>query len=203
MMTATAPVARVFPGIAFKMPNGGMSDEQFYQFCLLNPELRIERTADKYIVVMPPTNSDTGSKNFDLNTEFGIWNKTAKLGRGFDSSTGFKLPNGAERSPDLAWITNERWASVGEKDRKRFAPVCPDFVVEIRSGDQNMTALKEKMEEYIANGCRLAWLIDPQHRETRVYFANGDIHTVPFDEALAGGEVLPGFSLYLADVWED
>lgn len=202
-MTASAPAARVFPGIAFKMPNGGMSDEQFYQFCLLNSELRIERTTDKYIIVMPPTNSDTGSKNFDLITEFGIWNKAAKLGRGFDSSTGFKLPNGAERSPDLAWITNDRWATVKEKDRKRFAPICPDFVVEIRSGEQNMTALKEKMEEYIANGCRLGWLIDPSQRETRVYFGDGDIHTVPFDEELTSAAVLPGFSIRFTDIWPE
>ena len=185
------------------MPNGGMTDEQFYQFCLLNPELRIERTSDKFIVVMPPTDSDTGSKNFDLNTEFGIWNKLAKLGQGFDSSTGFKLPNGAERSPDLAWITYERWAAVSPKDKKRFAPICPDFVVEIRSGDQNMSALKEKMGEYIDNGCRLGWLIDPQQRETRVYRGNGDIHTVPFDELLNGGEVLPGFAIRMSDIWSD
>ncbi len=122
-MTATFPAARTFPGIAFKMPNGGMTDEQFYQFCLLNPELRIERTSDKFIVVMPPTDSDTGGKNFDLSTKFGIWNKAAQLGRGFDSSTGFKLPNGAERSPDLAWITNERWAAMSSKDKKRFARI--------------------------------------------------------------------------------
>ena len=202
-MTATVPAARTFPGIAFKMPNGGMTDEQFYQFCLLNPELRIERTADKFIIVMPPTNSDTGHRNFNLTVKFGIWNEHAQLGKGFDSSTGFKLPNGAERSPDLAWITNERWAAVSEKDRKRFAPVCPDFVVEIRSGDQSMTALKEKMEEYIANGCRLGWLIDPQQRETRIYFENGDIRTVPFSETLSGGDVLPGFSLCMADIWTD
>lgn len=194
---------RIFPGIAFRMPNGGMTDEQFYQFCALNHELRIERTPDRYIIVMPPTNSDTGSKNFDLNTEFGIWNKAAKLGKGFDSSTGFKLSNGAERSPDLAWILHERWASVKEADRKRFAPICPDFLVEIRSSEQRMAPLKEKMEEYIACGCRLGWLIDPQQRETRVYFENGDIHTVPFSEVLSGGNVLPGFSLRMADIWAD
>jgi Uma2 family endonuclease len=200
-MIATAP--RIFPGIAFQMPNGGMTDEQFYQFCVLNHELRIERTADKYIVVMPPTNSDTGHRNFNLTVKFGIWNETTKLGKGFDSSTGFKLPNGAERAPDLAWIRNERWAQVNEVQRKRFAPICPDFVVEIRSGDQNMTALKQKMEEYMSCGCRLGWLVDPQHRETRVYFENGDIHTVPFADLLSGGDVLPGFSLRMADVWAD
>jgi Uma2 family endonuclease len=200
-MIATAP--RIFPGIAFQMPNGGMTDEQFYQFCVLNHELRIERTADKYIVVMPPTNSDTGHRNFNLTVKFGIWNETTKLGKGFDSSTGFKLPNGAERAPDLAWIRNERWAQINEVQRKRFAPICPDFVVEIRSGDQNMTALKQKMEEYMTCGCRLGWLVDPQHRETRVYFENGDIHTVPFADLLSGGDVLPGFSLRMADIWAD
>jgi len=96
----TAP--RIFPGIAFRMPNGGMTDEQFYQFCLLNHELRIERTTDKYIIVMPPINSETGYRNFKLTVKFGIWNETAQLGAGFDSSTGFKLPNGSKRAPDLA-----------------------------------------------------------------------------------------------------
>ncbi len=200
-MTVTATARHVFPGIAFQMPGEGMTDEQFYQFCVLNHELRIERTVDQYIIVMPPTNSETGHRNFNLTVKFGIWNEKMQLGKGFDSSTGFKLPNGAERAPDLAWIANARWAALKAADRKRFAPICPDFVVEIRSGEQSMAALKEKMEEYMACGCRLGWLIDPQQRETRVYFENGDIHTVPFEEDLSGGDVLPGLSLCMAEIW--
>lgn len=200
-MPTTTVASNVFPGIAFRMPNGGMSDEQFYQFCVLNPELRIERTSDKFIIVMPPINSETGNYNFTLAALLGIWNFQHRLGEGFDSSTGFKLSNGAERSPDLAWIRKERWQALSGQERRRFAPITPDFVVEIRSGDQSLSFLKEKMEEYIHCGCRLAWLIDPQNRKTWVYAENGDIQTLTFDQTLSGGEVLPGFEVRLADVW--
>lgn len=202
-MSAIDTAPRIFPGIALRMPNGGMTDEQFYQFCLLNKDLRIERTFDKIIEIMPPTNSDTGKQNFNLSGELYVWNKKYKLGEGFDSSTGFKLPNGAERSPDVAWITNERWAAIPEKERQRFAPIAPDFVAEIRSGDQNLPYLKGKMEEYIACGCQLAWLIDPKNRKTWVYQANGDIHTVLFDTPLSGGTMMPGFKLRLAEIFNE
>lgn len=200
-MSAITTAPRIFPGIAIRMPNGGMTDEQFYQFCVLNPELRIERTADKFVVIMPPTNSDTGNRNFELTAELAIWNRKHKLGKGFDSSTGFKLPNGADISPDVAWITNDRWEAISESQKQRFAPIAPDFVAEIRSGDQNLNYLKGKMEEYIECGCRLAWLIDPKNRKTWVYYANGDIQTIPFDTPLSGGDVMPGFEVLLADIF--
>lgn len=198
---ATAP--RIFPGISLRMPNGGMTDEQFYQFCLLNPDLRIERTADKIIEIMPPTNTDTGKRNFTLSGELYVWNKIHRSGEGFDSSTGFKLPNGAERSPDVAWIAHDRWKAIPQDQKKRFAPISPDFVAEIRSGDQSLNYLKGKMEEYIECGCRLAWLIDPKNRKTWVYYANGDIQTIPFDTPLSGGDVMPGFEVRLADIFSD
>ena len=201
-MSAIDTAPRTFPGIAIRMPNGGMTDEQFYQFCVLNSELRIERTADKIIEIMPPTNSDTGKRNFTLSGELYIWNKKHNLGEGFDSSTGFKLPNGAERSPDVAWIANERWKEIPESQKKRFAPIAPDFVAEIRTGDQGLTYLKDKMEEYIECGCRLAWLIDPKNRKTWVYSENGDIQTIPFDTPLSGGEVMPGLEIRLADIFD-
>ncbi|MFN4256103.1 MAG: Uma2 family endonuclease [Saprospiraceae bacterium] len=204
-MSAIHPAQRqpdAFSGITFPMPNSDMSDEQFYKFCLLNHELRIERTPDKHIIIMPPTNSETGRQNFNLSVEFGIWNKKHKLGEGFDSSTGFHFPTIGDRSPDFAWIRAERWAAVPEGERKRFAPIVPDFVVEIRSGDQNIRILRDKMEDYIADGCRLGWLIDPENRQTHVYAENGDIHTLGFDQALSGGDVLPGFELRLADIWD-
>jgi Uma2 family endonuclease len=201
-MSAIDAAPRIFPGIAIRMPNGGMTDEQFYQFCTLNPDLRIERTADKIIEIMPPTNSETGERNFTLSGELYVWNKKNKLGKGFDSSTGFKLPNGAERSPDVAWIADERWKAVPANQKQQFAPICPDFVAEIRSNDQSINYLKDKMEEYIASGCRLAWLIDPKNRKTWVYAENGDIQTIPFDTPLNGGEVMPGFEVRLADIFE-
>lgn len=124
-----------------------------------------------------------------------------KSGRIFDSSTGFKLPSGAIYSPALAWISQNRWDAVAEPERQDFAPIAPDFVLELRSPDQTLTALKYKMDEYIAAGCRLAWLIDPQARKTWVYTDNGDIQTIPFEQPLSGGAVLLGFEVKLRDVF--
>ncbi|MBX2892476.1 MAG: Uma2 family endonuclease [Saprospiraceae bacterium] len=201
-MSAIDTAPSTFTGIALRMPNGGMTDEQFYQFCMLNPDLRIERTPDKIIEIMPPTNSETGKQNFTLSGEIYIWHKKNKLGEGFDSSTGFKLPNGAERSPDAAWISSERWNAIPKDKRQRFAPIAPDFVAEIRSSDQSLNHSKDKMEEYIECGCQLAWLIDPKSRKTWVYQSNGDIHTIPFEEPLSGGDVMPGFEVRMADIFE-
>lgn len=125
------------------------------------------------------------------------------LGKGFDSSTGFKFPNGADRSPDVAWIRNDRWEAIPAELRQRFAPIAPDFVAEIRSGDQSVDYLKDKMEEYMSCGCRLAWLIDPKGRKTWVYYENGDIQTIPFENSLNGGDVMPGFELRLADIFDE
>lgn len=202
-MSATTTVRRprLFPGIAFQMPDGSMTDEQFFKFCVINPELRVERTFDKYIIIMPPTNSDTGSRNAELTVDLGIWNRKYRLGTIFDSSTGFKLPNGSERSPDAAWIRSDRWNALLPEQQKRFAPIAPDFVAEIRSGDQSMQSLKDKMDEYMDCGCRLGWLIDPTGRETWVYAENVEVQAVPFDLTLSGGEVMPGFALRMADIF--
>lgn len=179
-----------------------MSDEEFFAFCMKNPELRIERTAKGKIIIMPPTTSETGHFNSEINAELVFWNRKHKLGVTFDSSTGFKLPNGAERSPDSAWIANERWNALSAEQKKRFAPIAPDFVLELRSNDQNLTELREKMDEYMDCGCRLGWLVDPQNRRTYVYSANGDIQTVKFDDTLSGGDVMPGLEVRLGAVLE-
>ena len=188
--------------LSLRLP-GDQSDEAFFQLCQLNPELRIERNSQHEILIMPPTTSETGNRNAKLLVKLGIWNEKHKLGEPFDSSTGFKLPNGAERSPDLAWIRKDRWDALTKAERRRFAPIAPDFVLELRSEDQNLASLKEKMEEYMASGCRLGWLVDPQGRKTFVYTENGDIQTIPFDVVLTGGEVLEGFELRMADLFED
>ena len=178
-----------------------MSDEQFLAFCQMNPNARIERDSDLNVKIMPPTNSETGNYNAELIVELGIWNRQYKLGKIFDSSTGFKLPGGAIYAPDLAWISQNRWDALPVTERQGFAPIAPDFVLELRSPDQHFGDLKNKMEDYIAAGCRLAWLIDPQARKTWVYAENGDIQTIPFEEVLSGGTVLTGFDLRLADVF--
>ncbi|MEO6759808.1 MAG: Uma2 family endonuclease [Saprospiraceae bacterium] len=177
-----------------------MTEKEFYAFCQDNAELRIERTAQGKIIVMPPTTSETGLFNSEIHLELGIWNRKSQLGKTFDSSTGFQLTNGSERSPDSAWIINERWNALTPEQKRKFAPIVPDFVLELRSKDQNLTELREKMDEYMDCGCHLAWLIDPQNRRTYVYSGNGDIQTVSFDEVLSGGAVMPGLEVRLGDL---
>lgn len=177
-----------------------MSSEEFFAFCQLNNDLRIERTADGQMIIMAPTGSETGNRNSEINAEIVFWNRVHKLGVTFDSSTGFTLPNGAERAPNTAWIRKERWDALSPLEKKRFAPIAPDFVLELRSEDQSLSELREKMDEYMDCGCRLGWLIDPQNRRTYVYNENGEIQTVPFEEKLSGGEVMPGFEVVWGEV---
>ncbi|MDX2134019.1 MAG: Uma2 family endonuclease [Saprospiraceae bacterium] len=177
-----------------------LTPEYIAQLSEHNPGWRIERTADLKLVVMPPTNSETGNKNFNLATKLGVWNEIRKLGYGFDSSTGFTLPNGAIYASGLAWVGKERWDALAQEDRNTFAPLAPDFVLELRSPDQSLSRLTAKMTEYMENGVRLAWLIDPQSRQTYVYQENGVVAVVHFDQPLTGGEVLPGFELVLDSV---
>lgn len=178
-----------------RMDAKDMSSEEFFAFCQLNNDLRIERTADGQMIIMAPTGSETGNRNSEINAEIVFWNRTHKLGLTFDSSTGFTLPNGAERAPDTAWIRKERWDALGLQEKKKFAPIAPDFVLELRSENQSLSELREKMDEYMDCGCRLGWLIDPQNRRTYVYNENGEIQTVPFEEKLSGGKVMPGLEV--------
>jgi Uma2 family endonuclease len=177
-----------------------MNAEEFFQFCQINNELNIERTADGQMIIMAPTGSETGRKNSEIHAEIVIWNRRTKLGYTFDSSTGFKLPNGAERAPDTSWIHKERWDALSIEEKEKFAPITPDFVIELRSKDQSLSELREKMDEYMDCGCRLGWLIDPQNRRTYVYTENGEIQTKSFDEELSGEEVLPGLDVIWSEV---
>jgi Uma2 family endonuclease len=138
-----------------------MSDQEFFEFCRLNRDWRIEQTCEGDLIIMPPTGGETGRRNFNLIGLFSNWVEKDGTGIGFDSSTAFKLPNGAKRSPDLAWIKRERWDALSPADREVFPPLCPDFVVELRSRSDALDTLQEKMQEYIANGASLGWLIDP------------------------------------------
>jgi Uma2 family endonuclease len=132
-----------------------MTEEQFYEFCLANRDLRIERTASGEVIVMPPAFSDTGNRNFNIAVQLWNWTERDGTGLGFDSSAGFTLPNGATRSPDAAWIKLDRWNALTEKRKASFAPICPDFVIELRSASDTVSSLQAKMEEYIANGAVL------------------------------------------------
>ena len=183
-----------------RMDAKDMSSEEFFAFCQLNDDLRIERAADGQMIIMAPTGSETGNRNSEINAEIVFWNRVHKLGVTFDSSTGFTLPNGAERAPDTAWIRKERWEALSPQEKKKFAPIAPDFVLELRSEDQSLSELREKMDEYMDCGCRLGWLIDPQNRRSYVYNENGEIQTVSFEEKLSGGEVMPGLEVVWGEV---
>ncbi|RCJ39928.1 hypothetical protein A6769_05055 [Nostoc punctiforme NIES-2108] len=177
-----------------------LTDDQFFQMCQKNRDYRFERTASGEILIMPPTGSDTGNRNFDMVVELGIWNKQTKLGKGFDSSTGFTLPNGAERSPDVSWVKIERWNALTPEQQEKFAPICPDFVVELRSRTDSLKELQEKMQEYIENGTQLGWLIDRKNKRVEIYRPGKDVEILDNPASLSGENVLPGFVLDLQQI---
>ncbi|MEH2085223.1 Uma2 family endonuclease [Nostoc sp.] len=177
-----------------------LTDEQFFQMCQKNSNYRFERTASGEILIMPPTGSDIGNRNFDMVVELGIWNKQTKLGKGFDSSTGFTLPNGAERSPDVSWVKIERWNALTPEQQEKFAPICPDFVVELRFRTDSLKELQEKMQEYIENGTQLGWLIDRKNKRVEIYRLGKDVEILDNPASLSGENVLPGFMLDLQQI---
>ena len=178
-----------------------ISDDEFENFCRHNPDVEIELTKEGGLVIMPPTGGETGIRNFTLIGIFFNWLEKDKSGVGFDSSTVFKLPNGAKRSPDLAWIKNERWNALSAEERKKFPPLCPDFVVELRSPSDSLVNLQNKMQEYIENGASLGWLIDPTTRSVYVYRPNVEIEILENPESVSGEPLLANFSLEMKKIW--
>ena len=174
-----------------------LTDEQFFQLCQNNRDLQFERTATGELIIKPPTGSDTGNRNIELSYQLQGWSRQNNLGKAFDSSTGFKLPNGAERSPDASWVRIERWNALTSEQQNKFAPLCPDFVVELRSPSDSLEKLRSKMREYIENGAKLGWLIDRQNRRVEVYRANQEVEIISSPTHLSGEDVLPGFVLDL------
>ncbi|WP_221389839.1 Uma2 family endonuclease [Dyadobacter sp. NIV53] len=179
------------------------SDDELYMFCRANPELRIERNEKGQIVIMPPTGIETSFRNSDLVTEINIWNRKTRLGKVSDFNGGYTLPDSSMRAPDVAWISNERLATVPSSDLKKFAHVCPDFVIELMSESDELTDLKEKMNKWLLNGVRLGWLIDPKRKQTYIYrFAHDENdEVVSFSEILSGEEVLPGLEVRITDIF--
>jgi Uma2 family endonuclease len=186
-----SPIFEIDFGKALKK----MDDDEFFEFCQRNKKMRIEMDKHGAITIMPPTGSETGGKNFTLIVKFGIWTEKDGTGKGFDSSTGFRLPNGAKRSPDLSWMTLEKWNAIPAAKRKKFAPVCPDFVVELRSETDSLRKLKNKMQEYIENGAALGWLIDAGNRKIYVYRPNAEVETLENPTEVSGEPLLQGFTL--------
>jgi len=177
------------------------SEEEFFLFCQDNDNLRFERTADQQIIVMAPTGSETGFKNSDINFELVLWNRQQKGGYVFDSNAGFTLPNGAVRSPDASWVKKEKYEALSMSDRHRFAHICPDFVIELQSLSDSLSQLKDKMKEYMANGCQLGWLISPELRKVYIYKPGEAITEVTFEKPLSGQNTLPGFALDLSKIF--
>ncbi len=177
--------------------NYQMDDEAFYDFCRQNDHLKFERNTDGTIVAMPNTGGKTGIRNTKITSRLDIWSETYG-GLVFDSSTAFKLPNGATRSPDVAWISEARWAALTTDQQERFPPIAPDFVVELMSNTDSLSTAKTKMAEYISNGVRLGWLIDIKRQEVLIYHADGSTQShTQFDVPLSNSDTLPGFEFDL------
>ncbi|KAB8315638.1 Uma2 family endonuclease [Tolypothrix campylonemoides VB511288] len=178
-----------------------LTDEQFYQLCQANENLRFERTATGELIIMPPTGGETGNRNAGLTAQVWLWNEQNKLGIVFDSSTGFKLPNGADRSPDASWVTLERWNALTQEQQTRFLPLCPDFVVELLSPSDSLKVAQEKMREYRDNGARLGWLINRKSRQVEIYRQGQEVEVLESPTSLSGEDVLLGFVLNLEKIW--
>jgi len=200
-MTHTQPISP--EPVHLRLPPAvQMDDEQFFAFCQANAGYRIERNADGEIAIMPPTGGETGRRNSDLVTDLNIWARRDGTGVVFDSSTGFRLPNGATRSPDASWISRERLALIAAVDKQRFLPLAPDFVLELASPSDDVDALDQKMQEYRANGVRLGWLLIPAKPNIRVYRPNALPITLDAPIEIDGGDVLSGLRLDLRPIWQ-
>jgi Uma2 family endonuclease len=195
IQTESTPLTVNFPSLV------QMTNEQFYEFCQANGDLRIERTANGEVIIMPPAFSDTGNRNFNIAAQLGYWTEQDGTGIGFDSSAGFTLPNGAMRSPDASWIELERWNILTDAQKASFAPICPSFVIELRSSSDRLSKLQEKMQEYIDNGASLGWLIDRQNRKVYIYRPNREVEILENPEAVTGNPELPGFILRMTKIW--
>ena len=175
--------------------------EQFEQLAIANRDLRIELTANGELEIMPPTGGNTGRRNADLTTDLNLWNRRTQLGYVFDSSTVFRLPNGAGRSPDAAWIAQARWDALSLAEQDTFPPLCPDFVIELWSKSDSLKPQQDKMQEYQDNGCRLGWLINYQERQVEIYRLGQAKAVLQMPETLLGEDVLPDFALDLQAIW--
>lgn len=178
------------------------TEDVFYELCRQNPDLRLERSAKGEVIIMPPTGWETGNKNAEINRQLGNWARQDDTGKIGESSTGFKLPNGADRSPDASWVERSRLAQVNLEQRKKFLPLCPDFAIELRSPSDDLDTVKAKMDEYIACGLRLGWLIDLETRTVYVYRPGTAVEELTDSEEVSADPELPGFTLDLREIWQ-
>jgi Uma2 family endonuclease len=196
-----APIAD-FQDIRLQMaPAITMTQDQFFDFCQQNPEMRFERTAEGELIIMAPSGGESGIQDLSVSAQLYVWTLKVGKGKATGPSTGFILPNGANRAPDASWIAPEQWSSITAEQRKKFLPVCPFFLIEVRSPSDSLKALQEKMSDYIANGCKLGWLIDPENRQVHVYRPDQPVQVHDNPATASGDPELPGFVLDLEPVW--
>lgn len=183
-------------------PRLKLTGDTFYELVRQNSHMRLERTANGEVIIMPPTGGETGNRNHSVNGQFYNWTKKDGSGSAFDSSTGFKLPNGADRSPDASWVEKSRLAQLTLEEKKKFLPLCPDFAIELRSPSDDLETVKAKMEEYIACGLQLGWLIDPEEKTVYVYRPGAVVQKLENVNEISADPELPGFVLDLREIWE-
>ncbi len=187
--------------INIKAFTDSISDRALEQLCRENPDLRFETDANGKLIIMSPTGSQSGKRNADLIYQVQSWNRQYKLGEVFDSSTGFKLANGATRSPDVSWIAIERWNSLSDKQKRGFAPIDPDFAIELMSPTDNLSETRQKMMEYVICGVKLGWLINPDQKEVEIYRSGRDKEILTNPNSLSGEDILPGLNVDLSDIF--
>ena len=189
------------PLILHLKPVISLTDDEFYEFCQTNRDIRVERNAQGELILMPPTGGETSEQNAEITMQLRLWAKHDATGVSFDSSGGLLLPNGAVRSPDAAWVENPRLARLFPEERKKFVPLCPDFVLELRSPTDSLSLLQDKMQEYIDSGAQLGFLIDPTYKRVYVYRPQGTVEELEEPDTVSGDPILPGFILDLKEVW--
>ena len=187
--------------VEIKFESWQLSDEQFFQLCQDNRDLRLERNPKGDLIIMPPTGGETSNSNAGITAQLWLWNNLHKLGVVFDSSGGFKLPNGADRSPDAAWIPLEKWQALTPQQKERFLPLSPDFVIELMSPSDNLETARKKMQEYLDNGTRLGWLINRKTRQVEIYRQGQAVEILTNPESLSGESILSQFVLELDSIW--
>jgi Uma2 family endonuclease len=178
-----------------------LTDDQFYKLCRNNPDLKFDRNAHGELIIMPPTGGETGRRNTNLIIDVGNWNRKTQLGQLFDSSTCFKLPNGADRSHDVSWIRQDRWDALTPEQKEKFPPICPDFVIELMSPSDTLKTVQAKMQEYVDNGLQLGWLLNRQDRQVEIYRPDRTVESLQSPMSLSGETILPGFVLDLGFLW--
>lgn len=201
-MTKVLPQIEIHPVVLKLKPAINLTDDQLFELCQLNRDWRIEYTAQGELIVMPPTGGETGSQNAEITFQVQSWTRGNQTGVAFDSSTGFKLPNGAARSPDAAWVRRSRLAGLTREQKQKFLPLCPDFAIELRSPTDNLRAVLDKMQEYLDNGAQLGWLLDPLTRRVHVYLPQRSPEILEAPSTISADPLLPGFVLDLQKIWE-